>query len=61
MSKDPRKDRSVGAARILAGLCVALAAMCAGLAWAWTHERETAACWRTAAMFQLVPEDECGD
>ena len=35
--------------------------MCAGLAWAWTHERETAACWRIAAEFQLMPETECGE
>lgn len=38
---------------------VALAGMCLWLAFAWTSERATAACWRTAAQFQYHPEDDC--
>lgn len=45
--------------RILAGACVALAVMCAGLAMAWNAEREQAACWRAAAEFQLQPQGDC--
>ena len=40
-------------------LSVALAVMCAYLAYAWNTERNAAACWRTAAEFQDQPEDEC--
>jgi hypothetical protein len=60
MSRATPKDRAVVIVRILALLCTVLALMCVGLAWAWTHERETAACWRTAAEFQLLPDSECG-
>lgn len=60
MSRGSPPDRPVFVARILALLCVVLALMCAGLAWAWTHERETAACWRAAAEFQLTPDGACG-
>jgi hypothetical protein len=49
----------VVAVRIMALLSVALAVMCAYLAYAWKTERETAACWRTAAEFQYQPEGEC--
>lgn len=55
----PKPDRAVAAVRIMAALSVALAVMCAWLAYAWSHERESAACWRTAAEFQYQPEDEC--
>lgn len=60
MSKGAQPNRSVLTVRILALLCVALALMCAVLAVAWTREREVAACWRTAAEFQLTPNGECG-
>ena len=46
------------AARILAFVCVALALMCAGLAWAWNDQRQEAACWRVAAEFQR-PDGAC--
>ena len=59
MSRGSPPNRPVVAARILALLCVGLALMCAGLAWAWTQERQAAACWRAAAEFQLIPEDAC--
>jgi hypothetical protein len=63
MTKAPKPDRApvrpVVAVRILAFVCLALALMCAGLAWAWRTQREEAACWRTAAEFQLMPEGEC--
>lgn len=51
--------RNVTALRILAGVCVALALMCAGLAWAWADQREEAACWRAAVEYQLQPEGDC--
>jgi hypothetical protein len=54
-----RAPRTVITVRILALVSVALALMCAGLAYAWKTEREVAACWRTAAEFQLEPEGEC--
>lgn len=47
------------AVRILTALSVALGLMCAGLAWLWKTERETAACWKAAAEFQLQPEGDC--
>lgn len=50
---------SVVTVRILALVCVALALMCAALAWAWNDQREEAACWRAAAEFQLQPEGDC--
>lgn len=59
MSRGSRTDKAVLAVRILAALSVALALMCAGLAWMWTSERERAACWKTAAEFQLQLEDGC--
>lgn len=55
----PKPDRSVVAVRVMTLVSVALAGMCAYLAYAWTHERDAAACWRTAAEFQYQPEDEC--
>ena len=55
----PKPDRNVVAVRVMALLSVALAAMCAYLAYAWTAERDSAACWRTAAEFQYQPPDEC--
>ena len=55
----PKPDRTVVAVRIMTLLSVALAAMCAYLAYAWTSEREAAACWRTAAEFQYQPDDGC--
>lgn len=48
------------AVRILAALSVALGVMCATLAWMWKTERETAACWKAAAEFQLQLEGGCG-
>jgi len=59
MSSAPVKDRRTLAVGIMAAVCVALALMCAGLAWAWSVEREEAACWRAAAQFQLQPEGDC--
>ena len=55
----PKPDRTVVAVRVMTLLSVALAVMCAYLAYAWTTERETAACWRTAAEFQYQPDDGC--
>jgi hypothetical protein len=55
----PKPDRTVVAVRVMTLLSVALAVMCAYLAYAWTSEREAAACWRTAAEFQYQPDDEC--
>ena len=49
------------AVRVLAGVSVALAMMCAGLAIAWNHERDQAACWRAAAQYKLDVDDGCGD
>jgi hypothetical protein len=45
--------RTVMAVRVLAFTCVALALMCAGLAYAWKVQRDQADCWRAAAQFQL--------
>lgn len=61
MSRGPKPDHPVAAVRILATLCVLLALMCVGLAWSWTRERDRAACWRTAAEFQLLTEGACED
>ena len=55
----PKSDRTVVAVRVMALLSVALAVMCAYLAYAWTTERNAAACWRTAAEFQYQPDDGC--
>ena len=60
MSRGSRTDKAVTAVRILAALSVALGVMCATLAWMWKTERETAACWKAAAEFQLQLEDGCG-
>lgn len=59
MSRGSRTERPVIAAGILALISVGLAFMCVGLAYAWKTEREVAACWRAAAMFQRVPDDDC--
>lgn len=59
MSRGDRADRTVIVVRIMAAACVALAGMCAGLAWAWKDERDQAACWRAAAEFQLQPQGDC--
>ncbi len=59
MSRANPTNRAVVTVRVLALLCAVLALMCVGLAWAWTDEREAAACWRTAAEFQLLPDGEC--
>jgi hypothetical protein len=48
------------ATRVLAGLCVALAVMCAVLAWAWKDQRDKAECWRAFAEYQLQPQGACG-
>jgi len=49
----------VVAVRVLALVSVALALMCAGLAYAWKVQRDEAECWRAAAQFQLQPEGDC--
>jgi len=59
---DPATDtprRHVAAVRVMALVSAALAVMCVYLAHAWNTERETAACWRTAAEFQYQPEGDC--
>lgn len=61
MSKGSEPARTITMLRIMALLCVLLALMCAALAWAWSQARESAACWRTAAEFQLQPDGACGD
>jgi len=61
MSMDSRPERSVVVVRIMALLCVVLAVMCVALAFAWQNERENAACWRTAAEYQLQGEGGCGN
>ncbi len=43
----------------MALVSAALAVMCVYLAHAWKTERDTAACWRAAAEFQLTPEGDC--
>jgi predicted ABC-type exoprotein transport system permease subunit len=45
----------------MALLCVVLAVMCVALAFAWQSERENAACWRTAAEYQLQGEGGCSN
>jgi hypothetical protein len=55
----PKPDRTVVAVRVMTLVAVALAVMCAFLAYAWKTERESAACWRTAAEFQYHPEGDC--
>jgi len=60
MPKGTPPARPLIAVRILALVCVVLAVICMALAWAWASERQSAACWRTAAQFQLVPDGDCG-
>jgi hypothetical protein len=57
-SRDPGR-RAQGTLRILTGVCVVLALMCAALAWAWNDQRAEAACWRAAVDYQLQPEGDC--
>ena len=59
MLKGAKLERPVIDARILALVSVLLALMSAVLAWAWSHERDRAACWKTAAEFQLLDEGAC--
>jgi hypothetical protein len=59
MSHREKPERSLWAVRRMALACVALALMCAGLALAWKRERQVAACWRAAAEFQLLPDNDC--
>ncbi|WP_293906072.1 hypothetical protein [Phenylobacterium sp.] len=59
MSKASFTDRPVIVVRIMALVTVVLALLCVGLAWAWQSERQQAACWRTAAEFQLQPDAAC--
>ena len=56
----PRGSPTITALRVLTALAVALAAMCAFLAWQWKTERDRADCWRAYAEFQLQPEGNCG-
>ena len=51
--------KATTAVRVLAAVSVALGLMCAGLAVAWRHERDQAACWRAAAQYKLEMEDSC--
>lgn len=53
----PRGERATIV--ILAVVSMALALMCAGLAYAWKQQRDQAECWRAAAQFQLQPDGEC--
>jgi hypothetical protein len=57
MTKKPLAERLT--VLVLAGVSVALALMCAGLAVAWKEQRDQAECWRAAAQFQLQPDGEC--
>ena len=59
MPKGSPLARPLIAVRILALVAVVLAAICVVLAFAWTHERQTTACWRAAAEFQLMPDGDC--
>ena len=47
-------------ARALAAIAVMLAAMCAGLAWAWDREHRAAECWREIAEGETPAEGQCG-
>jgi hypothetical protein len=55
----PKGPQTIVAVRILTATCVALAAMCAVLAWAWSQAREDAVCWRLAAEFQRPLDTAC--
>lgn len=57
--KPAPRDRTLAAVRLMALVSAALAVICVYLAYAWSSEREAAACWRTAAEFQYQPQDEC--
>lgn len=59
MAGATKLSRAEVAVRVLALICVALALMCAGLAWAWKTQREESECWRAAAQFQLQPDGDC--
>lgn len=59
MSRELPKDRRTLAVAVMAAVSAALAVICVGLAWAFTVQREEAACWRAAAQFQLQPEGDC--
>lgn len=59
MWRGTRTRPPIVAMRIMAGVCVALAAMCLSLALAWKIQRDEAACWRAAAEFQLLPQNDC--
>jgi len=59
MSRGARAEWPVVAVRVMAVVSVALAIMCASLAYAWKAERDEAACWRAAAEFQLQPQGDC--
>ena len=61
MAGPTKLSRAERAVRVLALICVALALMCAGLAWAWKTQRDESECWRAAAQFQLIPEGDCRD
>ena len=47
------------AVKVPAAACVALAAMCVSLAFAWRAEHESAECWRTMAQYKLETEGLC--
>lgn len=47
------------AVRVLALVSVALALMCAALAWSWRTEHERAACWRAAVEYKLETDSKC--
>ncbi len=59
MAEMRRRTGTPLAILVMAALCVGLGLMCAWLAWAWSIQREEAACWRAAAEFQLQPEGDC--
>lgn len=48
-------SRPTGPVRLLAGICVALALMCLGLAIAWKSKADEAACWREAFEDDMGP------
>ncbi|HEX7885464.1 MAG TPA: hypothetical protein VF474_05760 [Phenylobacterium sp.] len=57
--KPAARNRTLAVVRLMALVSAALAVMCVYLAYAWTSERQAAACWRTAAEFQYQPPDQC--
>lgn len=50
-----------GVVRVLAGLCVLLAMICAGLALAYGRKVEQARCYAEAAELGLTPPRNCED